>query len=92
MNRVTIVNFIQLRYHRNRRICLGTAWGVRVGSARPQVFRRKWFACLAQTGKSFSQLLPLYMETFWRVIQRWRSWEMPCARQADFRRFVEVIS
>ena len=61
------------------------------GWASPQAFRRKLFACLAQTGKSFSQLLPLYMETFWRVIQRWRSWEMPCARQADLRRFVEVL-
>ena len=62
------------------------------GWALPQAFRRKLCTCLAQIGKSFSQLLPLYMETFWRVIQRWRSWEMPCARQADLRRFVEVIS
>ena len=62
------------------------------GFTSPQAFRRKLFACLAQTGKSFSQLLPLYMETVWRVIQRWRSWEMPCAWQAKDRRFVEVIS
>lgn len=55
----------------------GKGWG----STRPQAFRRKLFARLAQTGKSLSQLPPLYMDTFGRR-SRGGSWEMPCARQA----------
>ena len=51
------------------------------GPTGPQAFRRKLFACLAQIGKSLSQLPPLYMDLF-GMRSRGGSWEMPCARQA----------
>ena len=51
------------------------------GPSGPQAFRRKLFARLAQTGKSLSQLPPLYMDLF-GMRSRGGSWEMPCARRA----------
>jgi len=51
-------------------------WGIRL----PQAFRRKLFACCAQTGNSLSRPLPLFIELF----RRWSGREIPvaCARQA----------
>lgn len=60
------------------------AWG----SGFPQVFRRKSFACLAQSGKTLSRLLPLFIG----LNARGSSREMPCARQVRFRRNKGVIS
>lgn len=59
------------------------AWG----SGFPQVFRRKSFAGLAQTGKTFSRLLPLFIGLNTRGSSR----EMPCARQVRFRRNKGVV-
>jgi len=59
------------------------AWG----SGFPQVFRRKSFVCLAQTGKTLSRLLPLFIGLNTRGSSR----EMPCARQVRFRRNKGVV-
>ncbi len=51
------------------------------GFTRPQAFRRKFSACLAQNGNSLSQPLPLSIDSF-GMESRGSGWEMPCARQA----------
>jgi len=51
------------------------------GLIKPQAFRRKFSACLAQTGNSLSQPLPLSIDSF-GMESRGSGWEMPCARQA----------
>lgn len=51
------------------------------GLIRPQAFRRKFSARLAQNGNSLSQPLPLSMDSF-GMESRGSGWEMPCARRA----------
>lgn len=77
------------RSQRNNAVFASTQGGEKAwGSRFPQVFRRKSFACHAQSGKTFSRLLPLFIGLNTRGSSR----EMPCARQVLFRRNKGVIS